>query len=86
MAITVSDFFASASETVVITCIRCEGTGVLSAQQLKILEYEQKIWCRCSDNGNGVYYHADNPKPTGNWCVCKHHWHCSRCGKITQIG
>jgi hypothetical protein len=41
-------------------------------------------WCECKDpkEGNAVY--ADD-----NTCKCginKHHWHCTVCGKVIQVG
>ena len=41
-------------------------------------------WCECKSSNEGdVIYASDNQ------CICgvgKHHYHCSGCGAIEQIG
>lgn len=39
-------------------------------------------WCKCGDIGQSYIYSGDN----GDEDCVKHHYHCSVCGKIIQIG
>jgi len=39
-------------------------------------------WCKCDVNDNAIFFDDDKCS-----CGCKrHHYHCSKCGGITQIG
>jgi len=44
---------------------------------------QQELWCRCGYEGGGDIFKDDGECSCG---VRKHHYHCPKCGKITQIG
>jgi len=43
---------------------------------------EAKLMCGCNNSKSGIYI-GDGQCDCG---VHKHHYHCTSCGKITQIG
>lgn len=70
-----------------IPCVRCDGTGEDIG---KIFQEDLAVWCvDCPADGQ-ILYSADgdcNWSPGDVPCrVTKHHWHCSVCGGIVQIG
>jgi len=67
-----------------ITCHTCNGTGKVTDEQMQMREFEMQMWCECETLEHGAF-HDDGEMPW-DWCVGKHHYHCTRCGKLTQIG
>lgn len=63
-------------------CTVCYGTGVITLEVYKYLEWEKAQWCKCKDSNSGSFYVPDN---TDDRCD-KHHWRCNTCKLITQIG
>lgn len=56
--------------------------GVETMDEVRAIQNEeQKLWCSCEDSKDS-YYVPDNKHPE----VDKHHWRCTSCDKITQIG
>jgi len=47
-----------------------------------IYEDETK-WCQCDEYHDEIYYDDNSPLSKE---AMKHHWRCSNCNKITQIG
>lgn len=48
----------------------------------------EKHWCKCPKEVRERFdtiYHTDG-RVTNQHCVKKHHYHCSKCKKLTQIG
>ncbi len=69
-----------------LVCIDCDGKGYMTEDERKSYIFYANCWCKCSsDEDNGIIYHEDGE---GSWetCVEKHHFHCGRCQKLTQIG
>lgn len=65
-----------------IRCVLCDGTGQVTQAKLDALKRFADSWCQCDGGGDDPYYVAD-----GRHDHCgKHHWDCSRCGGIVQIG
>ena len=47
------------------------------------LNDHQEEWCECKIEGNDEWFFVDDDvHPT----IAKHHWRCSKCSKLTQIG
>lgn len=65
-----------------IKCTTCEGTGVVSYQTIQALEKANKMWCRCGNPSGQSNFFDDG---VDSKCS-KHHWKCSDCGKILQVG
>lgn len=64
-----------------IDCIWCHGKGRMTPEEYADYRDINDMWCECEVPGEGIY-HAD-----GESDLCeKHHWTCSKCGKITQVG
>lgn len=66
-----------------IGCIYCKESGVLPRGFAKAYDQEsERFLCSCGDKSVFGEWHEDG--------VCgdcdKHHAHCGRCGKISQIG
>ena len=71
-------------EQIDINCIDCRGRGTITSDIVKMIEKRNTIWCDCPDTSldRGFYYVSD-----GVSTVCaKHHWCCSTCKKIIQVG
>ena len=65
-----------------IDCYLCDGEKEISEQKYKDYEAEKELWCECEESTFGSY-------PQDGECSCgiyKHHVHCGKCGKISQIG
>lgn len=61
-----------------IGCVVCNGTGKVGVGSKEAWD---NFWCRCDEVGDGIYYH-DGEHPD---CF-KHHWRCSKCGRVIQVG
>jgi hypothetical protein len=50
-------------------------------------EDQEKHWCKgkCETNGRSEVFHDDGRR-TNQHCPRKHHYHCPKCKKLTQIG
>lgn len=69
-------------EKILMNCHVCDGAGQVSDQKLIAIQKAEKLWCRCKESTFGSY-------PQDGECNCgvyKHHVHCGKCGKISQIG
>ena len=69
------------SSTHKITCVTCRGAGTVSAERLEEWHETQRMWCGCDEPDDPTYY-ADGEHPS----LRKHHWRCSTCDGVTQIG
>lgn len=65
-----------------IKCVTCNGLKYVNSRQLAIYNYEQNMWCMCGNPSEGVDFYDDGVHPE----IYKHHYRCSDCGKVTQIG
>lgn len=77
-----------AATNVEINCIWCKGTGHETETQVtKRLAWEA-AWCSCGP----AFSDRDNFSDDGRCSVnpqckfTKHHYHCGRCGKVSQEG
>lgn len=62
-----------------LVCIRCNDTGVANRIQDDVMT---QMWCECEEEGKEDYY--ENGEHKG--CIVKHHYHCRKCGGVSQIG
>ena len=67
-------------------CMQCEGEGVMTLEQRESQEAWRKLWCRCDEKEESDVYYHDNYEGEEDICPDKHHWHCSSCKQIRQIG
>lgn len=79
MTIKVSEYGVPGEQAIEITCIDCRGTGQLTEHQAAVIEASKHIWCQCPIEDCRSIFHPDSPG-------VKHHWTCTTCGKVTQIG
>lgn len=81
-------------ETIPVTTYEEDGSVVKSSfvreftaeewkHEQKVRKAMREIYCLCSDGGLNPKLYNDGECSCG---IHKHHWHCGRCGKITQIG
>ncbi len=71
-----------------LPCISCDGTGLADDAVFEEIRFYASCWCQCSDDGknrSSATFHGDEVTPW-EWCVQKHHYHCTRCQKLVQIG
>ena len=59
-------------------CITCNGTGEVTAARKRQYDDAVASWCQCKGEHDS-YYVPDTRH-------MKHHWRCSSCRKITQVG
>jgi hypothetical protein len=74
------DAGARTEETVVLTCIHCDGT---TEDQGKVFVEDLIHWCECGP------LHTFGSYPGYGECGCgvdKEHVHCGTCGNISQLG
>ena len=65
-----------------LTCYTCDGKKEITEDELKAKEAMDSMMCHCDKSTFGSY-------PQDGECSCgmhKHHVHCGKCGKISQIG
>lgn len=67
---------------VAIDCIWCKGIGTVDKKQLAEMESYAKMWCKCDNPSEEADLSEDGEHPD----LIKHHWRCSNCGKVKQIG
>jgi uncharacterized protein YbaR (Trm112 family) len=69
------------TSTMQMNCVICKGVGRVTQEVVLALRRFENSWCRCGST-NDPFYAAD-----GEHTHCfKHHWDCSDCGGIVQIG
>lgn len=48
----------------------------------------ERHWCKCSrearESRDSIFH--DDGQVTNQHCTRKHHWHCGKCKKLTQVG
>lgn len=60
--------------------------GMTVEQYLHALQgSKKKHWCSCPIE-HGTIFHDDKARKTNQHCVDKHHYHCAKCKKLTQVG
>jgi hypothetical protein len=79
---TISTWGSDKEEKFESKCIGCEGTGRMTEEQLRHHKAYEDMWCKCKDKSDVKYA----PDGTCRCGMSKHHYHCRKCGKITQIG
>ena len=60
-----------------LTCITCDGKGVISSAQAQRHQAMLDMWCTCENVG-------DNVRHTGCFPDC--YSHLPGCGKVVQVG
>lgn len=68
-----------------IKCFWCQGLGMVSPSLHKQYLLSKRMWCKCTGNVDNIFY-DDGDHPDCKYKINKHHYHCSNCYKITQIG
>jgi hypothetical protein len=73
-------------------CISCDGTGLANEAILNEFQFYASCWCSCpgvqrTPDLSAVFHdNGYTPLAGDDWCVTKHHWHCTQCHKLVQIG
>lgn len=67
--------------TTVIDCISCNGTGEVSTEYARALKKHEEDWCSCKKSTGPRYLKNGEDKRCR-----KHHYRCTTCDKIVQIG
>lgn len=62
-------------------CHICDGVGEVTPEKKAEFDTFRAIWCRC-DKPESPRFFDDGEHPEFD----KHHWRCTACEKITQIG
>lgn len=78
---------ASIMEGIDRSAAQCLGISV-EEYRTRLKEEGEKHWCKCPKEVRERFdtiYH-DNGRITNQHCVKKHHYHCGKCKKLTQIG
>lgn len=64
-----------------IECVWCDGSGVMDQETKEEWLYEKNMWCECKEKTDAYYV------PNGEHDeIEKHHWRCTKCKKVKQIG
>ena len=63
-------------------CFTCDGHKTVTDEELEQYHYEQNMWCKCGNHSGRTRYYGDGEHPE----VYKHHYRCSDCDGVTQIG
>lgn len=85
MVITATEITAAGAKempSVSIDCIRCNGSGEISAARQKQLEAQAALWCKCGNPSGNSQFFNDGEHPN----CSKHCYVCEDCRKITQVG
>lgn len=65
-----------------LTCPTCRGEREITREALDHYRLENEMWCECEEPCENPDYFADGAHPE----IRHHHWRCSRCRKVVQIG
>lgn len=65
-----------------IVCVFCAGRGTLSQRDAAEFARWRNSFCKCSRPASHAYFVPDHADPS---CE-KHHWRCSHCNGLVQIG
>ena len=80
MTINVTEY-GKEPKAVEIDCIHCNGSGEIDQATAEAIEYEKNMWCKC-DEHTGPRYYSDGEHPE----ISKHHYRCTTCDGVVQIG
>lgn len=64
-----------------LTCVHCNGTTRLLNKELENIKKFDSSFCECDNRENPKYYADGEHKD-----LYKHHWRCSGCDGVIQIG
>jgi hypothetical protein len=81
MTITVHQIGQKA-DSVKIDCIHCDGTGEIDQQTADLIEEEKNMWCKCDNPSEWPKHYKDGEHPD----LYKHHYRCTNCDGVQQIG
>jgi len=81
ITLSVETFGEEGIEEYEIDCIDCKGTGIISNAKNKQLEFQKNMWCKC-EQSTGPKYYANGKHPE----LHKHHYRCTTCKGVVQIG
>jgi hypothetical protein len=79
----VSNLDSPGIESLVIPCVWCNGGKIVHRSIADAWTRERDAWCKCGAES------VPGPYPQDGECKCgvyKHHVHCAKCGKISQVG
>lgn len=87
---------------ITVPCFWCNGTGRMTDQAADDYAWQRDAWCKCHEKrkearAKGIVIHIGTPDdqifiedgPCTYRASCrygKHHYHCTVCGKVTQVG
>jgi hypothetical protein len=84
--ITVAPFFGKKEwDSFDMNCFTCDVNKTATKTQVDQFNFEKNMWCKCSNAGKfsqDTYFVDDNKRKD----LKKHHYRCSICDKVTQIG
>lgn len=64
-----------------MNCVWCDGKGKMTDEEHEDYLYEQNMWCKCKvETGTRYYENGEHSK------IHKHHYRCTKCKKVKQIG
>lgn len=82
ITITMSTYGSSKPDSITeLECFHCEGSGKVTLSKHRSQKYANNMWCKCEEE-----YDADYYKDGEHDELSKHHWRCTNCQKVTQIG
>ena len=81
-AVTIDERGTTKEPPLEIKCLTCRGEGRITKKRSAQLKRAAALWCSCGNPSGDVYFHDDGECPDCR----KHHYHCSDCGKIVQVG
>ena len=70
-----------------LPCGRCDATGEIELDQIIKEQQESECWCQCEEIHESDFHDDGNHQEYGDGFTCdKHHYSCTNCNLITQIG
>lgn len=76
--------FGPAEMDKILTKIAAEHGMTLEQYKAQTAKELAEHWCHCETEGDPLF--CDDGQKRNKHCCNKHHFHCSNCGKITQVG
>lgn len=68
-------------------CFTCNAKGFLTQAEVDEKEAAKKIWCKCEDHPYAIHHEdGDTQEYPGGFIIDKHHYSCTKCGLVQQIG
>lgn len=73
--------FGKKQKRITMSCIVCDGNKMVSSKVANTWIVQQNMWCKCENTVSAFFDDFEHED-----CIDGHHYHCTNCGLVTQVG